>query len=73
MRAWSSRARPCWLVAMRTLAASAAVLPSVHIAWRSASVSSKRAPPRSAKITPSQRPPAETGVQVSVSMPVRSA
>ena len=31
MRAWSSRARPCWFVAMRTLAASAAVLPSVHI------------------------------------------
>ena len=36
MRAWSRRARPCWLVAMRTLAASAAVLPSVHRAWRSA-------------------------------------
>ena len=73
MRACSRRARPCWLVAMRTLAASAAVLPSVHIAWRSDSVSSKRPPPRSAKITPSQRPPADTGVQVSVSMPGKCA
>ena len=69
MRAWSSRARPCWLVAMRTLAASAAVLPSVHIAWRSSSASVKWPPPRSAKTTPSQRPPADTGVQVIVSTP----
>jgi hypothetical protein len=69
MRACSSRARPCWLVAIRTLAASAAVLPSDHIALRSESVSSKCLPPRSAKMTPSQRPPADTGVQVSVSIP----
>ena len=61
MRAASSRARPCWVVAMRALAASAAVLPSVHIAWRSDSSSLKWPPPRSAKITPSQRPPADTG------------
>ena len=58
---------------MRTLAASAAVLPSVHIAWRSASVTSKWLPPRSAKITQSQRPPAENGVQVSVTMPGKCA
>ena len=73
MRACRSRARPCWLVAIRTIAASAAVLPIVHIVWRSTSVSSNRPPPRSAKITPSQRPPAETGVQVSVSTPPKRA
>ena len=73
MRACRSRARPCWFVAIRTVAASAAVLPSVHIEWRSSSVSSKRLPPRSAKITPSSRPAAETGVQVSVSTPVKRA
>ena len=37
----SRRARSCWLVAIRALAASAAVLPSVHIVCRSVSVSVK--------------------------------
>jgi hypothetical protein len=32
-------------------------------------VSSKRVPPRSAKITPSQRPAADTGTQQTVSTP----
>ena len=73
MRAWSSRARPCWFVAILTLAASAAVLPIVHIALRSSSFSSNASPPRSAKITPSQRPPADTGVQVSVVSWAKSA
>ncbi len=73
MRAWSSRACPCVLVAMRTLAASAAVLPSVHIVCRSSAVSSNCSPPRSAKITPSARPPAATGVHVSVVSSAKSA
>ena len=66
MRSYSCRARSCWRVAMRALAASAASLPSVHIVWRSSSVSLKRPPPRSAKITPNQRSAADSGVQVSV-------
>ena len=37
------------------------------------SVSSKRLPPRSAKMTPSQRPAADTGTQQSVSTPPKRA
>ena len=61
--------RSCWRVALRAVATSAAVLPSVHSRWRSPSLSSKRPPPRSAQITPYARPAALSGVQTSVVIP----
>ena len=62
-RSSRSASRSCWATAWRTVVASAAVRPSARIVRRSSSSSSSGAPLRSAKITPSQRPAAATGVQ----------
>src|SRR5215210_3609818 len=69
IRSESRRLRSSCRVTSRTWLASAAVRPRASIVERSVSVRSKGSPSRSAKITPSQRPAAATGVQVSLVTP----
>ena len=66
IRASSSRARMACRVALRAVAASAAVLPRLQSRWRSESVSGPAFGRRSPITTPIQRTPATIGVTIRV-------
>ena len=73
IRSSSSASRSRWAAAWRTVVASAAVRPRARIVWRWSASRSSGAPSASAKMTPSQRPPAATGVQEIPATPGSSA